>query len=111
VVLWLLGLVGGVGGSLIHHSVVLALGVIVVNLLSGRRALEWARPKLQADSPSGWTPAALGSMNHQPDGCPGGAREIALPIISTNDEGWTVAPATLALTQFHLTGVNHAKSF
>ena len=38
VVLWLLGLVGGFGGNLIHALLVIALIVIVFNLISGRRA-------------------------------------------------------------------------
>jgi Family of unknown function (DUF5670) len=37
-VLWLLGLVGGVGGSLIHALLVIAAVVLIYNLLSGRRA-------------------------------------------------------------------------
>ena len=37
VVLWLLGLVGGVGGSLIHALLVLAGIVLVFQLISGRR--------------------------------------------------------------------------
>lgn len=36
--LWLLGLLGGVGGSLIHALLVIAAIVVVYNLLSGRRA-------------------------------------------------------------------------
>jgi hypothetical protein len=39
VVLWLLGFVANVGGGLIHLLLVIALVVIVVNLLQGRRAL------------------------------------------------------------------------
>jgi hypothetical protein len=39
VILWLLGLLGSVGGSLIHALLVIALILIVVNLLQGRRAL------------------------------------------------------------------------
>ena len=39
VVLWLLGLVGGFGGNLIHALLVIALIVIVANLISGRRAV------------------------------------------------------------------------
>jgi len=39
VVLWLLGLVANVGGGLVHALLVIALIVIVVNLLQGRRAL------------------------------------------------------------------------
>ena len=37
VVLWLLGLVGGVGGSLIHALLVIAAIVWIYNLISGRR--------------------------------------------------------------------------
>ena len=37
VVLWLLGLVGGVGGSLIHALLVIAAIVLIYNLVSGRR--------------------------------------------------------------------------
>lgn len=39
VVLWLLGLVANVGGGLIHALLVIALVVMAVNLLQGRRAL------------------------------------------------------------------------
>ncbi len=39
VVLWLVGLVGGFGGNLIHALLVIALIVIVFNLISGRRAV------------------------------------------------------------------------
>jgi Family of unknown function (DUF5670) len=39
VVLWLLGFVGGVGGSLIHALLVIAAIVLVYNLVSGRRIL------------------------------------------------------------------------
>ena len=38
VVLWLLGLVGGIGGNLIHALLVIALLVVVYNLIAGRRA-------------------------------------------------------------------------
>jgi Family of unknown function (DUF5670) len=38
VTLWLLGLVGGIGGSMIHALLVIAAIVLVYNLLSGRRA-------------------------------------------------------------------------
>lgn len=38
-VLWLLGMVGHVGGSLIHLLLVIAAVVLVINLLSGRRAV------------------------------------------------------------------------
>jgi hypothetical protein len=36
-VLWLLGFVGNIGGGLIHILLVLAVIVIAVNLLQGRR--------------------------------------------------------------------------
>ncbi len=39
VALWLIGLVANVGGGLIHILLVIALIVIVVNLLTGRRAV------------------------------------------------------------------------
>lgn len=39
VVLWLLGLVVNVGGGLVHLLLVIALIVIVVNLVQGRRPL------------------------------------------------------------------------
>jgi hypothetical protein len=39
VVLWALGLVGGVGGSLIHALLVIAAIVLIYNLVSGRRIL------------------------------------------------------------------------
>ncbi|MCX6032587.1 MAG: lmo0937 family membrane protein [Chloroflexi bacterium] len=39
VVLWLLGLVANIGGGLIHVLLVIALVVMAVNLLRGRRAL------------------------------------------------------------------------
>lgn len=38
-VLWLLGLLGSIGGGLIHILLVIALVVVVVQLLSGRRAV------------------------------------------------------------------------
>ncbi len=38
-VLWLLGLLANIGGGLIHLLLVIALIVLVVNLLQGRRAL------------------------------------------------------------------------
>jgi hypothetical protein len=38
-VLWLLGLIGHVGGGLIHLLLVVAAIVLVINLLSGRRAV------------------------------------------------------------------------
>lgn len=37
VVLWALGLIGGIGGGLIHALLVLAVIIIAVNLLTGRR--------------------------------------------------------------------------
>jgi hypothetical protein len=36
-VLWLLGLIGHVGGSLIHLLLVIAVIVLIINLVSGRR--------------------------------------------------------------------------
>ena len=39
VVLWLLGLIGGVGGSLIHALLVIAAIVLIYNLVSGRRVM------------------------------------------------------------------------
>jgi hypothetical protein len=36
-VLWLLGVVGHVGGSLIHLLLVVAVVVFLINLVSGRR--------------------------------------------------------------------------
>jgi hypothetical protein len=39
VVLWLLGLVFSIGGSLIHLLLVVAVILIIYNLLTGRRAL------------------------------------------------------------------------
>ena len=38
-VLWLLGLIGHVGGSFIHLLLVLAAVILVINLLTGRRAV------------------------------------------------------------------------
>jgi hypothetical protein len=37
--LWLLGVVGSVGGSLIHLLLVVALVILVINLLTGRRTV------------------------------------------------------------------------
>ena len=39
VVLWLLGLIAGIGGSLIHALLVITVIVWVYNLISGRRIL------------------------------------------------------------------------
>lgn len=39
VILWLAGFLGHVGGDLVHILLVVALVVIVLNLLQGRRAL------------------------------------------------------------------------
>ena len=36
-VLWLLGLIGHVGGGLIHLLLVVAAIILVINLMSGRR--------------------------------------------------------------------------
>jgi hypothetical protein len=38
-VLWLLGLIGGVGGGLIHLLLVVALIVLLFQLISGRRGV------------------------------------------------------------------------
>ena len=38
-VLWLLGLPGHVGGSLIHLLLVIAVLVLIINLIQGRRGL------------------------------------------------------------------------
>lgn len=38
VVLWLLGMVGNIGGGMIHLLLVVAAVVIVFNLLAGRRS-------------------------------------------------------------------------
>lgn len=38
-VLWLLGFVGHVGGGMIHILLVIAAIVLVINLVSGRRAV------------------------------------------------------------------------
>jgi hypothetical protein len=38
-VLWLLGLIGSVGGNLIHLLLVVAVVVLLFNLLSGRRTV------------------------------------------------------------------------
>ena len=38
-VLWLLGLIGGIGGSLIHLLLVVALAVLIIQLITGRRAV------------------------------------------------------------------------
>ena len=37
-VLWLLGFFGGVGGSLIHVILLVAVVLLVVNLITGRRS-------------------------------------------------------------------------
>ena len=39
VVLWLLGFLGHVGGSLIHLLLVIAVVVLIINLVQGRRGL------------------------------------------------------------------------
>lgn len=38
VVLWLIGLIAHIGGSLIHTLLVIALVVFIFNLVTGRRA-------------------------------------------------------------------------
>jgi hypothetical protein len=37
IVLWLLGLIGGVGGSLIHLLLVIAAVILIFQLITGRR--------------------------------------------------------------------------
>ena len=37
IVLWLLGFIGGVGGSLIHALLVIAAVVLIIQLVTGRR--------------------------------------------------------------------------
>jgi hypothetical protein len=39
VVLWLLGLIGGVGGSLIHLLLVIAAVILIFQLITGRRVV------------------------------------------------------------------------
>ena len=39
VILWLLGFIAHVGGGLIHILLVIALIVLIINLVAGRRAL------------------------------------------------------------------------
>jgi len=38
-VLWLIGLLSNVGGSLIHLLLVVAVVVLIINLVTGRRAV------------------------------------------------------------------------
>ena len=38
-VLWLIGAIGGIGGGFIHPLLVVALVVLVINLLTGRRTV------------------------------------------------------------------------
>lgn len=38
IVLWLLGLIGDIGGGLIHLLIVVALIVFIYNMVTGRRA-------------------------------------------------------------------------
>lgn len=38
-VLWLLGLIGNIGGGLIHTLLVIAVIIIAYNLITGRRAV------------------------------------------------------------------------
>jgi len=38
-VLWLLGLIGNIGGGLIHLLLVIALIVFIFNMISGRRSV------------------------------------------------------------------------
>ena len=39
VVLWLLGFIGGVGGSLIHALLVIAAVILLIQLFTGRRVV------------------------------------------------------------------------
>jgi hypothetical protein len=39
VALWLLGLVGGIGGSMIHALLVIAAVVLLIQLFTGRRTV------------------------------------------------------------------------
>ena len=39
IVLWLLGFIGHFGGSLIHPLLVIAVIVLIINLLKGKRGL------------------------------------------------------------------------
>lgn len=38
-ILWLLGLIGNIGGNLIHLLLVVALAVLIIQLITGRRAV------------------------------------------------------------------------
>jgi hypothetical protein len=38
-ILWLLGFIGHIGGGLIHLLLVVAVVVLVINLISGRRGV------------------------------------------------------------------------
>ena len=38
-ILWLLGIVGHIGGGMIHILLLLAVVVLVINLVSGRRSV------------------------------------------------------------------------
>jgi hypothetical protein len=38
-VLWLLGFLGHVGGGLIHLLIVIAVIIVIINLIQGRRGL------------------------------------------------------------------------
>jgi hypothetical protein len=38
-VLWLLGFIGHVGGGLIHLLLVIAVIIVIINLIQGRRGL------------------------------------------------------------------------
>jgi hypothetical protein len=39
IILWLLGFIGHIGGGLIHLLLVIAVVLVIVNLISGRRGL------------------------------------------------------------------------
>ncbi len=39
VVIWLIGLIADVAGNLVHLLLIVALGILIYNLVTGRRAL------------------------------------------------------------------------
>jgi len=52
VLLWLLGFIGHFGGALIHLSLVIAVVILIINLIQGRRGLnERTPPSLQGRLP------------------------------------------------------------
>ena len=54
-ILWLLGMLGSVGGSLIHLLLVVALVVLIVQLLTGRRTVETMLLIREIDEYERWT--------------------------------------------------------